>query len=125
MEWAEHVNTGNVWMVAASGKKELRILKVSTYVWAEPREQPAHLIFQIKCIVLVVTTQVNSGFSRSLIGQMDWHIIYELVEALPLIYLFIIIIIFIIVIFNITLIYFTWLSQLFFFFTESKFNWNR
>ena len=65
---------------------------------------------------------MNSGFSRSLIGQIDWHIIYELVEALPLIYLFIIIIfiiiiiIIIIIIFNITLIYFTWLSQLFFFF---------
>ena len=74
---------------------------------------------------------MNSGFSRSLIGQIDWHIIYELVEALPLIYLFIIIIfiivIIIIIIFNITLIYFTWLSQLFFFFffTECKFNWNR
>ena len=76
---------------------------------------------------------MNSGLSRSLIGQIDWHIIYELVEALPLIYLFIIIIfiiviiiIIIIIIFNITLIYFTWLSQLFFFFfTECKFNWNR
>ena len=65
---------------------------------------------------------MNSGFSRSLIGQIDWHIIYELVEALPLIYLFIylftiiiiiiiVIIIIIIIIFNITLIYFTWLSQ--------------
>ena len=38
LEWAEHVNTGNVWTVAASGKKELRIQKVSGYVWAEPRE---------------------------------------------------------------------------------------
>ena len=71
MEWAEHVNTGNVWTVVASGKKELQILKVSAYVWAEPKELPAHLIFQIKCIVLVVTTQVKSGFSRSLIGQID------------------------------------------------------
>ena len=38
LEWAERVNTGNVWTVAASGKKELRIQKVSGYVWAEPRE---------------------------------------------------------------------------------------
>ena len=38
LEWAEHVNTGNVRTVAASGKKELRIQKVSGYVWAEPRE---------------------------------------------------------------------------------------
>ena len=37
--------------------------------------------------------------------------------------LFIIIIIIIIII--LTLIYFTWLSQLFLFFTECKFNWNR
>ena len=32
LEWAERVNTGNVWTVAASGKKELRIQKVSGYV---------------------------------------------------------------------------------------------
>ena len=38
LEWAEHVNTGSVRTVAASGKKELRIQKVSGYVWAEPRE---------------------------------------------------------------------------------------
>ena len=38
LEWAEHVNTGNVRTVAASGKKELRIQKVSGYVWADPRE---------------------------------------------------------------------------------------
>ena len=71
LEWAEHVNTGKVWTAAASRKKELQIIKVSAYVWAEPREQPAHLIFQIKCIVLVVTTLVKSGFSRSLIGQIE------------------------------------------------------
>ena len=38
LEWAEHVNTGILWTVDASGKKELRIQKVSGHVWAEPRE---------------------------------------------------------------------------------------
>ena len=55
---------------------------------------------------------MNSGFSRSLIGQIDWHFIYELVEALPLIYYYY-------YFFNITLIYLTWLSQLLFFFLPS------